>query len=100
MTDIEPAIRLAGELICADEAEAGTVRRHLPGHIRATLAEPGCLSFEVVPGAAPLVWQVRELFRDRAAFEAHQARAAASDWGRATAGIRRVYEISEVPVRR
>ncbi len=42
-----------------------------------------------------MIWQVDEAFIDRAAFEAHQSRAAASDWGQQTAGITRDYVISE-----
>ncbi|HBB85248.1 MAG TPA: antibiotic biosynthesis monooxygenase, partial [Sulfitobacter sp.] len=42
----------------------------------------------------PLVWQVSELFTDRAAFDAHQTRAAASDWATLTAGITRDYQIT------
>ncbi|KFE35388.1 hypothetical protein DW2_08162 [Thioclava atlantica] len=36
-----------------------------------------------------------ERFATRADFEAHQARVKASDWGRATAGIARDYQITE-----
>jgi quinol monooxygenase YgiN len=38
------------------------------------------------------VWSVSEQFTDAAAFEAHQSRAAASDWARETAGIARDYK--------
>ncbi|WP_172330385.1 putative quinol monooxygenase [Mangrovicoccus sp. HB161399] len=91
------AIRLTGRLICSGDAEAAAVRAHLPEHVRLTRAEPGCLRFEVLPAEDPLAWTVEELFRDRAAFEAHQARVRGSDWGRATAGIARDYEITEEP---
>lgn len=87
-------IRLTGRLICADADQAGIVRAHLPEHIRLTRAEPGCLSFDVTPTADPLVWQVAELFTDRAAFDAHQTRTRASDWWRATAAIPREFQIS------
>jgi quinol monooxygenase YgiN len=42
-----------------------------------------------------LTWAVDETFADRAAFQAHQARTVASDWGRATAHIPRSYQIVE-----
>ena len=87
-------VRLTGTLTCATEAEAEIVRAHLGEHVRLTRAEPGCEGFEVTP-AGPLVWQVRERFADRAAFEAHQARTRASTWGRATAGIARDYSVSD-----
>lgn len=89
------AVTLTGRLICADAAQAAVVRAHLPEHLRLTRAEPGCLTFEVAATDDPLVWQVDERFTGRAAFEAHQARTRASAWGRATAGIRREFTVSE-----
>ena len=88
-------IRLTGHLFCAGEVQAALVTAHLPEHIRLTRAEPGCLSFEVRQSADPLVWEVAEVFSDRAAFDAHQARTAASAWGQATKGIERKYVITE-----
>jgi quinol monooxygenase YgiN len=87
-------VHLTGRLICMTEAEAATVRTHLPDHIRLTRDEPGCEMFEVRP-ASPLVWDVAERFTDRAAFDAHQARTRASVWGRATTGIHRDFTIRE-----
>ena len=88
-------IRLTVQLTCADEGQTALVAAHLPEHIRLTRAEPGCISFEVRQSADPLVWDVAEVFSGRAAFEAHQARAAASAWGQATKGIERRYVITE-----
>ena len=87
-------VRLSGFLLCDSVAQSDLVRRHLPEHHRLTTAEPGCLSFEVVPTADPLVWRVAECFADRAAFEHHQSRTRASAWWSATAAIARDYEIS------
>ncbi len=88
---------LAGRLICRTPEERAAVRAHLPEHLGLTRAEPGCLSFDVDEDAArPGEWIVSERFADRAAFEAHQARAAASAWGAATAGILRDYEIDGI----
>lgn len=87
-------VELHGELVCADEGQAETVRAHLPRHIELTRAEPGCDSFTVIPSHEPLVWVVNEVFRDVAAFRAHQLRASSSDWGRATVSIERRYTIS------
>ncbi|WP_120522198.1 putative quinol monooxygenase [Arthrobacter celericrescens] len=89
-----PEVTLSGELVCSIAAEAQTVARHLPLHLELTRAEEGCLSFNVVRSENPLVWHVEERFRDAAAFEAHQERVAASEWGRATAGIERRYTIT------
>lgn len=90
MTDV----RLTGTLACADAEEAATVRAHLARHIALTRAEEGCLAFDVVPTADPLVWRVDEHFTDEAAFRRHQARVRESEWGRATAGIARRYDIT------
>ncbi|AXH37114.1 antibiotic biosynthesis monooxygenase [Humibacter sp. BT305] len=86
-------IHLTGELICATEEEARVVSLHLPAHVRLTRAEVGCICFEVVTTEDPLVWSVEERFAGRAAFESHQRRVLNSEWGRATAGIRRRYSI-------
>lgn len=88
-------IRLTGQLICAGEGQAALVARFLPEHIRLTRAEAGCVAFEVRQSANPLVWEVGEVFTDRAAFETHQRRAAASQWGQSTKGIERRYVVTE-----
>lgn len=87
-------IRLTGRLICSSLEEAGIIRRHLPVHLRLTRAEAGCRAFDVTPTDDPLIWTVAEHFTDAEAFAAHQRRTGASDWGRATAGIRRDYTIT------
>lgn len=87
-------VELKGHLICAHDQDAMIVRRHLPQHIELTRAEPGCLHFDVQQSDDALVWTVSEAFVSQAAFEAHRARVRASDWGRATAGIKRDYVIS------
>ena len=91
-----PKIRLTGH-IDVPEARRAAVAEALPAHIRLTRAEPGCLSFEVTPD--PKVagrWRVAELFADRAAFDAHQARTAASDWARIAAGLARSYTAEDL----
>ena len=87
-------IHLVGKLICKDDEEAAIVATYLPEHIRLSRAEPGCLSFEV-PQIAPLIWEVRESFTDRAAFDAHQTRTKASEWFQKSAAIAREYQITE-----
>ena len=59
-------------------------------------ALPGCLHFTVTPTGDPLVWSVHERFVDQAAFDLHQARVQASEWGRATAGIERDYVVTTI----
>ncbi len=85
---------LAGLLICDGEEQMAAVVAHLPRHLELTRAEPGCLFFDVVQTEDPLVWEVAERFVDAAAFEMHQQRVKASEWGRATAGIKRDYSMS------
>lgn len=89
-------VTLTGFLICRSLEEADRVSALLPEHVRLTRAEPGCLGFEVFRSHAdPVRFAVSEAFRDRAAFEAHQARAAGTIWARATKGIPRDYRIVE-----
>lgn len=94
----EGSVELTGRLLCADPGEAAAVRRHLPEHVALTLAETGCLRFAVEATEDPLVWTVSELFVDRAAFEAHQARVRSSRWFEATSGIARDYVVTSAQV--
>ena len=87
-------VALMGRLICTNDEDAATVRRHLRRHIELTRAESGCLHFDVVQAEDPLIWTVAERFGDQTAFDAHQARARRSDWGLATAGVKRDYVIT------
>jgi len=89
-------IRLRGHLICQTPADRAAVLAHLQGHIALTRAEPGCLSFDIAPTDDPLTFEVIEAFRDRAAFDAHQARTRASDWFAATRHILRDFRIEEL----
>lgn len=80
---------LTGQLICANQAELILVEELLPEHISLTRNEEGCVFFDVVQTANPLVWEVSESFVDPVAFAAHQKRASESQWGQATIGIER-----------
>jgi quinol monooxygenase YgiN len=88
-------IRLTGTLRCATPEDARLVERLLPDHIRLSRASAGCLSFTVLPQPDGLTWAVDETFADRAAFQAHQARTARSEWGLKTAHIAREYKIRD-----
>lgn len=90
----QEGVTLTGQLICTTQHEAARVRAAIETHIRLTRAEPGCVSFEVVPTDDPMIWQVDEVFTDQAAFEAHQTRAKTSDWATQTAGITRKYTVT------
>ncbi len=89
-------IRLRGQMVCMTEDEAAAVRAHLADHVAATRAEPGCLSFDIAATDDPLTFEVMEAFRDRAAFDAHQARTRDSAWFAATRGVLRDFRIEEI----
>lgn len=81
--------------ITVPAARLAAVRSALAEHIALTRAEPGCLSFEVSEDdAIPGQFNVREVFEDQAAFDAHQARTQNSEWFRITQGIPRDYSIT------
>jgi quinol monooxygenase YgiN len=76
--------------------QVDTVAAALPEHIHLTRTEPGCLRFEVLQDPEqPTHFVVSEVFADRAAFEAHQHRAASSPWAKVTAGMPRHYTIRD-----
>lgn len=87
-------IILTGHLICRGDDETATVTDLLPRHTELTLAESGCISFEVKQSDDPWIWDVSECFKDARSFELHQARVKDSEWGRATASIKRSYSVS------
>lgn len=89
-------VRLSGKLLCASIEDVEIVKDHLPEHIRLTLEEAGCLSFEVWQTDDPLIWGVEERFTDASAFSYHQQRTRASAWWTATAAIPRSYEVTKV----
>ena len=86
-------IHLTGTMTCPPD-RLDAVRAALPAHVALTRAEPGCIRFDVTE-TAPGVFTVDEVFADRAAFDAHQARGAASDWAGITSGLPRSYTVRE-----
>ena len=89
-------IKLYGYIVVPAPALAA-VQSELPTHITLTLAEPGCLHFEVEQSASnPYRFDVDELFVDQAAFDAHQARVKASTWGAVTTEVERHYTVEQV----
>ena len=88
-------IRLAGTLI-VPQTDKAMVAALLPAHIEATRAEPGCLMFQVVADRCdPTRYLVAERFASRTAFDAHQARAQNSEWGRTTAHLERQFQVTD-----
>ncbi len=88
-------IHLHGRLICTTHEDAQKVRSHLPLHLSMTRAEPGCLLFEVQQTDDPMIWDVKETFRDRASFDAHQERTRNSLWFAATRDIKRDFHLED-----
>ncbi|MCB1328080.1 MAG: antibiotic biosynthesis monooxygenase [Maritimibacter sp.] len=90
-----PPIRLVGHIDVPPERRAA-VAAALPEHISLTRAEPGCRAFDVTADASvPGRFLVAEVFDDRAAFDAHQARSRDSAWGALSDGLVRHYTIEE-----
>ena len=80
-------------------AELETVTAALEVHKKLTRAEPGCLKFNIRPDRDILGrYTVYEKFASQDAFDAHQERVKASEWGRISANVERHYEIAEIEV--
>ncbi len=93
-----PLIHVSGQLICQDMGQMLLAMELLPEHVALSRAEPGCVRFDLRQEDDPLVWQLDELFANEDAFTAHQARNAASRWGKESAGIARdLHRESVVP---
>lgn len=68
----------------------------LPTHIALTQQEAGCLVFKVARESDNSVrFNVYEEFIDKQAFDAHQARVKASEWGKVTTKVKRFYTVTE-----
>lgn len=88
-------VSLSGWIVIPPSEQAAVLPL-LAEHVALTRAEPGCIAFSVTPDAGdPERFAVAERFHDRAAFEAHQRRAAESAWGCATRHLVRQYRIDE-----
>ncbi|EKO3688309.1 antibiotic biosynthesis monooxygenase [Vibrio metschnikovii] len=82
--------------ILVPESDLELVKNELVNHKCLTLEEPGCISFSVTENSEnPLRFDVYEEFTDKAAFEHHQKRVKASNWGKVTVNVERYYEIFE-----
>ncbi|WP_170557034.1 putative quinol monooxygenase [Ruegeria atlantica] len=90
----ESKVMLTGHILVPADRIA-QVRDALPDHISLTLAESGCISFDVTEDAdIPGRFNVSEVFESQAAFDAHQARTKTSTWFKVTEGIPRDYQIT------
>lgn len=91
-----PLIALSGHLICHDMTQLMLAMDLLPDHVALSRAEPGNLRFDLSQTEDPLIWRLDELFTDAEAFAAHQARNAASDWGRNSTALGRDFSRTEI----
>ena len=88
-------IILSGYII-VPENDLEMVRKKLPEHIKNTQQEQGCLAFKIEEDPEnPCKYLVYEEFRNKAAFEFHQARAQDSAWGQASSNVKRHFKIYE-----
>ena len=79
------------------EEDLAKVIASLPKHTELTLQEHGCLEFKVEQDEKnPTQFHIYEEFISKDAFEFHQERAKASEWGKVTKNIKRNYKLSEV----
>lgn len=82
--------------IVVPESDLAAVQEELKNHIQLTLEEPGCIVFKVTQHEInPCRFDVYEEFKDKASFEAHQARVRASCWGEVSVNVERHYKIVE-----
>lgn len=91
----QPLIALEGRLICKDMAQMMLALDLLTDLVSASRAEPGNLRYDLSQTDDPLIWKLNELFTDADAFAAHQARIAASRWGRESGEIGRDFQRTE-----
>ncbi len=62
-------------------------------HKQLTLAETGCLTFQIIPCTDDdSKFNVYEEFIDMQAFEYHQQRVQSSEWGKVSANVKRYYQ--------
>jgi len=90
-----PKVILEGYIVVPAN-DLALVMAQLPTHIELTRREEGCLCFDVTQSPQEQnTFAVYEEFVDRVAFDAHQRRVQASDWGRATTNVERHYKVTE-----
>lgn len=82
--------------IVVPESDIEVVNDALVIHKMLTLEETGCLIFTVIQDAENAQkFHVYEEFVDQAAFDKHQSRANASNWGEVAKHVERNYQISK-----
>ena len=83
--------------IVVPEEELNLVSQALEKHVELTKQESGCLVFNVYQRShSPCYFDVYEEFSSNTAFEHHQRRVKASEWGRVTSNVERHYEVWQI----
>ena len=91
-----PIISLTGYIRVAPN-DLNNVLAELPTHVELTLAEDGCLKFEVNQDPNDrTVFYVSERFADEESFSNHQKRVRNSKWGEVSANVERHYKITGI----
>ena len=92
------AVVLTGYMDRIPREQAYNFRQLLAEHKALSLAETGCLRFEISGDFARKKWfYIVEVFEDPTAYEAHQNRTRASKWFERTIGLRRHYNVIGLP---
>ena len=87
---------LQGHIVVPDN-DLEAVTQALVIHKELTLSEPGCIVFRVSQSTLqPNRFEVYEEFTNRDAFEAHQQRVKASEWGKTSKNVTRHYQVTDV----
>ena len=87
---------LQGHILVPD-TDLESVTQALVVHKELTLSEPGCIVFRVSQSTLqPNRFEVYEEFTNRDAFEAHQQRVKASEWGKISKNVTRHYQVTDV----
>lgn len=87
---------LQGHILVPDN-DLEAVTQALVVHKELTLLEPGCIVFRVSQSTLqPNRFEVYEEFTSRDAFEAHQQRVKASEWGKISKNVTRHYQVTDV----
>ena len=87
---------LQGHILVPD-TDLEVVTQALVVHKELTLSEPGCIVFRVSQSTLqPNRFEVYEEFTNRDAFEAHQQRVKASEWGKISKNVTRHYQVTDV----
>ncbi|TCN74050.1 quinol monooxygenase YgiN [Vibrio crassostreae] len=88
---------LQGHILVPDN-NLEAVTQALVAHKELTLEEAGCIVFRVSQSILqPNRFEVYEEFTSQEAFEAHQQRVKASEWGEISQNVTRHYQVTDVP---